>query len=85
MFLKYKNGDKNTKLERTDDIKLDENNNIKFLNLIITFEDINKNDDLIAVYLEYQKDEKEKFKKVEIKNGKKKYHIPYFNGYQDYF
>ena len=73
--MKYKSGDKKTTAKRTDDIKLDENNNINFFNLIIEFEDINKNDDSIAVYLEYQKDEKDEFKKIEIKNGKKKYHI----------
>jgi hypothetical protein len=73
--LKYKSGDKKTTPIRTEEIELDENNNINLINSIITFEDINKNDDLIAVYLEHKKDEKDNFKKVEIKNGKKKYHL----------
>ena len=73
--MKYKSGDKKTTAKRTDEVKLDKNNNIKWINLAITFEDINQKEDLIAVYLEHQKDENDNFKKVEIKNGKKKFHI----------
>jgi hypothetical protein len=73
--LKYKSGEKKSTPIRTKEEKLDENNNLDLLYSNITFEDINQNDDLIAVYLEHQNDEKHNFKKVEIKNGKKKYHI----------
>ena len=73
--MKYKSGDKKTTAKRTDEDKLDENNNLNWINLAIKFEDINQKEDLIAVYLEYKKDENDNFKKVEIKNGKKKFHI----------
>ena len=73
--MKYKSGEKKSTPIRTKEEKLDENNNLDLLYSNITFEDINQNDDLIAVYLEHQNDEKHNFKKVEIKNGKKKYHI----------
>ena len=60
---------------RSKDQKLDENNNINFLNSDIKFNDIKINDDLIAVYLEYKKDNQEKdFKKVESKIGKLNYY-----------
>ena len=73
--MKYKSGEKKSTPIRTKEEKLDENNNLDLLYSNITFEDINQNDDLIAVYLEHQNDEKHNYKKVEIKNGKKKYHI----------
>ena len=73
--MKYKSGDKKTTPIRTEEDKLDKNNNLDLRKSNITFEDINQKEDSIAVYLEHQKDENDNFKKVEIKNGKKKFHI----------
>ena len=77
-MFEYKNDDKKTTEDNFEESivgKLDDNNNIDLRKSNITFKDIDHNNGLIEVYLVHKKDEEDEFKKVEIKNGKKNFHI----------